>query len=115
MQDRRNFIKLGAGGLIGLFAGCKTETESSPGETSSVLLSNRSEQTWSEIQDEFVIREGLTYLNNGTLGLSPTPVSQAIKDRMDVVNATGTHSGVEAGLKTALANYLNVTKDELAL
>ena len=67
MQDRRDFLKLGAAGLVGLFANTAiaetTEIDANFGGVKD--LSNKS---WKRIQKEFTIKNKLNYLNTGTMG-----------------------------------------------
>ncbi len=105
---------MGAGGLLGLFAGCQTESTELPTEPILTSGSDRSGYTWKQIRNEFNIDSDLDYLNNATMGLSPVSVIDAVKAQIDLVNSTGNYSSAEPGLKLSMSSLLGVTQHELA-
>lgn len=62
----------------------------------------------------FELKKEILFFNNGTIGPSPKVVSKAIMDRMDVVNQTGTYSGLEHILETTVAKFFNIKTTEIA-
>lgn len=114
MQDRREFLRTGSLGLLGLFA-TSVPMEASADATTKAKLIDRSEWSWKKIQKQFTIDKKINYLNNGTMGLSPDPVIEAVVDRMKVVNSKGQYSGEEAKLLGKLAHYLHCDNHELAI
>lgn len=69
---------------------------------------------WGEIAKNFRLKDGFHYFNNGTIGLSPIVVSNAVKNEMDIMDTTGGQHHEEATIK-ALAGFLKVQNDEIAL
>lgn len=62
----------------------------------------------------FELKKDILFFNNGTIGPSPKVVSKAIKDRIDLVNQTGTYSGLEHLLENTVAQFFNVKTTEIA-
>ena len=114
MQDRRDFIKLGAAGLVGLFA--NTASADTTGLDSDYRkLKNLSDKSWKRIQKEFTIEKKINYLNTGTMGLSPKVVRETIMRRMEVVNSTGSYSGMKHKAQERLAQLMKCNADEIAI
>ena len=114
MQNRRDFLRTGSVGLLGLFAS-SIPMEATADNYSKEKVLDRSEWSWSKIQKQFTIDKKINYLNNGTMGLSPDPVIDAVVERMKVVNSKGQYSGEEATLLVKLANLLHCNKGEIAI
>ena len=62
---------------------------------------------WEEITKKFRIPDNYHYFNNGTIGLSPIMVSEAVKKEMDLMDANGTHENELLTIKP-LDNCLKV-------
>ncbi|MBK8722177.1 MAG: aminotransferase class V-fold PLP-dependent enzyme [Saprospiraceae bacterium] len=69
---------------------------------------------WEEITKKFRIPDNYHYFNNGTIGLSPIMVSEAVKKEMDLMDANGNHENELLTIKP-LANFLKVKNEEIAL
>ena len=69
---------------------------------------------WLEIRRQFPLTDKRTFFNNGTIGPSPYPVLEAVRNKMDELNAWGEYGGQEVS-REPLANLLNVTKEEISL
>lgn len=114
MQNRREFIKyIGIGGLsIGL---APNNVFSTPlGNTKSVLSPNN-ETEWSQLRSEFILSEKISYLNNGTMGVSPKAVFDEAVSKMRYADENGHYGGGEKEACDALAKFLNVHQDEIGL
>ncbi len=114
MQQRRDFIKIGAAGFLGLFSG-NLEAHVLDNEIDVSKGLNLSTATWKKIQKSFNIDKNINYLNNGTMGLSPNVVSEAVIQRMEIVNSTGSYSGVDKSTLARLGKLMNCDASEVAL
>lgn len=114
MQDRRDFIRIGAAGLVGLFAN-RVGAENSGLEANAEKIVNRSDCSWNKIKREFSIKKDIQYLNTGTMGLSPKVVTESVIRRMEIVNATGSYSGMEHLALEKLAQLMNCDASEVAI
>lgn len=115
VQDRRDFVKLGTAGLLGLFTACSSEPSDQTQNNEVNYGANRKDWSWENIRKEFSINPSLEFMNNGTLGLSPKTVQNALIKQVEFVNSTGGYSGFEKDLKTHLTTFLGVAEDEIAL
>jgi len=116
VQQRREFIRLGVGGLLGLFASCRLDHSG----THKRRLMDRlptfdlSEATWEEIQNEFHFNN-TNFFNNGTIGPSPKGVEQAIVDRISFVNETASYTGFEEIALEHITRFINADEGEVAI
>jgi len=78
------------------------------------------ESYWEKVRAQFHLNPETIYLNNGTLGLCPKPVTQAVYDGYVYLAETGSEGRgqlwdeVEESRKTA-ARFLGADEDEIAL
>ncbi len=85
MFDRRGFLSSFAGlaalGSSPLPDACQDILAHSPGQLPGRALYDTDEEAyWTEVRKLFLIPEDEVYLNNGTVGSSPTPVLKAVFD-----------------------------------
>jgi L-cysteine/cystine lyase len=115
VQERREFIRLGVGGLLGLFASCRLETtpEHIPLED-RLPTYDLSSASWEEIQKEFHFNE-TNFFNNGTIGPSPLVVQKVIQERIAHVNSTTSYTGFERIALKHLASLINADEGEVAI
>jgi cysteine desulfurase / selenocysteine lyase len=111
-QRRREFIRIGGLGLLGLFA--RNQVESSPIPRVE-KFSKREKIDWSEIRSEFDLNQDRTFLNNGTMGPSPRVVVEAVTNRTIEINRNGTYGGGDRECVDAIARLVNANTDEIAL
>ena len=114
MQDRRDFIRFGAVGLVGLFANRAT-ADITGLENVHSNIEDRSKCSWKKIQKEFSIKKDIQYLNTGTMGLSPNVVTESVIRRMEIVNSTGSYSGMEHVALENLAKMMGSEASEIAI
>lgn len=114
MQDRRDFIRIGAAGLVGLFANRVTANTTAFKSVQEKII-DRSDCSWKKIQKEFSIRKDIQYLNTGTMGLSPNVVTEAVIRRMEIVNSTGSYSGMEKIALQRLGELMHCEASEVAI
>lgn len=75
------------------------------------------EAYWLKIRDEWTIAHGeLLYMNNGTMGPSPRPVTERVTSRIEHVDATGDYGGNYEEIRKSVARVLgaNPSGDEIA-
>ena len=80
LVSRRDVLKLGATGLarIGL-TGCRLESTIEPRTFSATDLRPSSDQ-WEAVLASFGVLDGLSYMNNASIGMPPDVVAQAVAD-----------------------------------
>lgn len=71
--------------------------------------------SWDQIRSYFPLKESLTFLNNGTMGITPTPVLNAVKDSFSRIaeNAAYPHHNNE--LETKLAELIGCDAQEIGI
>lgn len=86
------------------------------------LLSSDPEQFWLRIRNEqFFLPEWRNFLNNGSLGVTPRPVFQAVADYMQLGDSRALDEYPRWGYETMdahrqeMADFIGCSKDELAL
>lgn len=89
----------------------------------ATLLGEDPDAYWKRVRDEqFLMPEARAFLNNGSLGVAPVPVVQAVKDYLDRSAALRIDEGYPRwGYETldeereALAEFVGCSRDELAI
>jgi selenocysteine lyase/cysteine desulfurase len=114
VQDRRDFLRIGAAGLTGLFVNHLALAEQEVGGKSK-FSRDISNATWKKIQQEFCIDKNIKYFNTGTMGLSPKVVMESVQQRMEIVNSTGSYSGMEHIAIEALSKMMHCDISEVAI
>ena len=110
MQDRRAFIKLSAAGLLGMaFQDANME------ETYELAVPDLRAASWSKIQKQFKFDKGVTFMNNGTMGINPLPVQRAVADRISYISRRGSYGGLEMMAQKKIAEYIGAEQQEIAL
>ncbi len=75
------------------------------------------ETFWNQLRDQFPLLRDRIYFNTSTMGISPRPVLDAVKDHMEVLEQSG-DSGHSAPLwqevKEGVGQLLNASADEIA-
>ncbi len=103
MSNRRNFLKLlGIGAMTPLSALPALEQQLTPPES-----------FWEKIRKDFLIATDHHYFNNGTMGISPKPVLEALKKRLEHTDSTGDYGQIEKAL-APLARLVKVKETELS-
>ena len=76
---------------------------------------------WSQVRSHFMLEEGHAYFNNAALGLPPKPVRDAIARGFSLMSENPSKAKkvfppyIEKTLKPALASFLGVNAEEIAL
>ncbi len=71
--------------------------------------------TWESIPSLFSVKNNVTFLNNGTMGLCPIPVLDAISESVRNSAENAKYGGGEKSLKKKLAAFIGATEEEIAL
>lgn len=66
-------------------------------------------------RDNWVLEPHITYLNNGTMGVSPQVVLQEVQEQMFKTDSQGIYGGGEKPLLDALSELFSVSPQSLAL
>lgn len=69
---------------------------------------------WNLVRMQFPLSHDTTYLNNGTMGVSPYAVIDAVYQRSVLVNSKGIYGGGDHEAMTALARFVGAEESELA-
>lgn len=116
-MDRRNFIQ--AASLFGVPALGASPSKPLPPAN---LLATDAEAYWSRIRrEQFLLAEWRAYLNNGSLGVAPRPVVQAVADFTQSGATLSTDQYPRWGYETldqereAFAKFAGCRKSELAI
>jgi len=72
------------------------------------------ESFWKLVRSQFPLSNDMTYLNNGTMGVSPYAVIDAVYQRSVMVNAKGIYGGGDHEAMTALARFVGADESEMA-
>jgi isopenicillin-N epimerase len=130
MMDRRGFLSSFAGiagvaGSLGLSPKWHEVLEQEPPKLpDNSLYSSDEEAYWTELRKQFLIPADEVYLNNGTVGSSPTPVLRAVFDgyydtermaQSDPEDYPIWGYGAWNEFRDPLAEFVGCKRDELAL
>ena len=126
MHDRRRFLLSSAGlaGVLALPRDLFAQAVAPQPLPDPNLYMNDEEAYWGELRKLFVIPEDEVYLNNGTVGSSPTPVLRAIFDGYNDTEKMSQQDPEDYPIwgyaawnefRDPLASFLGCTRNELAL
>jgi selenocysteine lyase/cysteine desulfurase len=114
--SRRVFIRTVAGGVVG---GAVLYAFPEDARAKYVLAFDQSvdgedEAFWEFVRTQFPLTHDITYLNNGTMGVSPFVVIDAVRAEMEEVDRQGRYGGWEAA-RPKLAALVNASVEEISL
>lgn len=122
--SRRRFLKGGLAAAAGVAAASMWDVAAFSQESEALPPGPPAriddESYWEKVRAQFHLNPDTIYLNNGTLGLCPKPVTQAVYDGYVYLAETGSEGRsqlwdeVEASRKTA-ARFLGADEREMAL
>lgn len=114
--DRRGFIKTFAGGALGgaiLYAFPETA------RAKYIIANDQNvaaddDPFWSVVRGQFPLKKDPLFLNNGTMGVSPFVVIDAVKMEMEEVDRMARYGGWE-GARPKVARFINASEEEISL
>jgi selenocysteine lyase/cysteine desulfurase len=114
--NRRDFVKLVTGGIIG---GMTLLSVPASSKARYVVADNGTysptdEKFWKLVKEQFPIIKNMIWMNNGTMGPSPYVVQEAMYAKESDVNATGNYSGYD-NVRPKLAKMIGCDKEEISL
>jgi L-cysteine/cystine lyase len=116
MTTRRRFIRQLSGGMVGTWAltALPADTQARFIIASDEIIGAEDEAFWGAVRDQFPLTHDRVYLNNGTLGPSPSPVIEATRKALDTIDATGEYAGWETA-RPKIAAFTGVEESEISL
>ena len=72
------------------------------------------EPFWKLVRSQFPLTKEITYLNNGTMGVSPYSVIDAVYQKSVNINSRGIYGGGDHECIAALAKFVGADKEEIA-
>jgi L-cysteine/cystine lyase len=112
--NRRNFIRSASLLAAASFAELEAMAAASQLNTKGGSIADDDEKYWSNVRQMFPLTKEWTYLNNGTMGPSPYPVIEAVKNGMMEGDHHGSYGGWEA-TAAKIAKFIGANDNEIAL
>jgi len=112
--NRRNFIRSASLIAAASFAEMEAFASMQMLKTDDEMVAADDEVYWDNVRQLFPLMRNMMYLNNGTMGPSPYPVIEAVRDGMMEADHHGGYGGWEA-TSGRLANFLGADETEIAL
>jgi L-cysteine/cystine lyase len=114
--SRRRFIRQLSGGVVGTWALTALPADS---RARYILADGEKvrpddEQFWTTVRSQFPLTHDRVYFNNGTMGPSPFPVVEALRNALDTIDTTGEYGGYETA-RPKIAKFVNVDESEISL
>jgi len=72
------------------------------------------ESFWKVLRSQFPLKKDITYLNNGTMGVSPYPVIDAVYQKSLTINSSGHYGGGDKEALEAIARFVGADMAEIA-
>lgn len=107
-MDRNDFIKTALLGIPALSSSLSTTPKTPPPTIQD------GENYWNFVRSQFPLSDKISYLNNGTMGVSPFSVIDAVTQKSVYVNTEGHYGGGEHEAIKALARFIGADEDEIA-
>ncbi len=112
--NRRNFIRSASVLATVTFAEIQALTAKQMISNTEDIVDADDEAYWDNVRQLFPLTQKMIYLNNGTMGPSPYPVIEAVRDGMMEGDHHGGYGGWEAA-SGKLAGFLGADEAEIAL
>lgn len=112
--NRRNFLRSAS-----ILAACSLSeldvmAAAQQAKTNGKLVAKDDEAYWQNVRQLFPLTKDRIYLNNGTMGPSPYPVIEAVREGMMQSDEYGNYSGYEKSIDS-IAAFVGADKKEIAL
>lgn len=112
---RRAFLQQAAALFVGsAAAGSWPFTAIGQNKQPHLPAGKNGEAFWQAVQQQFTLKEGFAFLNNGTIGPSPLTVQNALIDGIEFVNSTCQYGGGDVA-REGIAKLINAHRDEISL
>lgn len=72
-------------------------------------------QSWAAIRNQFPLKNDMTYLNNGTMGITPYPVLHAVQQNYLHIAENGAYPHHNSELETQLSKIIGCSSQELGI
>lgn len=114
--SRRAFLTAVAGGvggelvLAGLSPGAHASAPGAPRETGGP----DDEEFWNFVRMQFPVGDNPCFMNNGTMGISPFAVADAVRADMEDADRHGRYGGWD-DVRPKIARFINASPEEIAL
>ena len=110
-MDRKIFLKTGLGAALAssispVWGKSKQENQS---------ISDYDISDWGKIRKAFPLKSDITFLNNGTMGITPYPVLNAVKNSFSQIAENAKYPHHNKDLETRLANLLGCSPEEIGI
>lgn len=112
--NRRNFIRSASVLAAASFTELEAMAAMNDINTGGDDVSADDETYWKNVRQLFPLTKDWAYLNNGTMGPSPYPVIEAVRNGMMDGDHHGSYGGWEA-TEDRLAKFVGAEKEEIAL
>lgn len=112
--NRRNFIRSASLLAAASFTELEALAAAKELNTNGGSIADDDEKYWNNVRQLFPLTKDFAYLNNGTMGPSPYPVIEAVKNGMMEGDHRGNYGGWEA-TAAKLAKFVGAHEDEIAL
>jgi cysteine desulfurase/selenocysteine lyase len=109
-MNRQQFLKY----ALLAYPALATSMTSSKSPLGITENTNLDESFWKLVRSQFPLSKDMTYFNNGTMGVSPYAVIDAVYQRSVMVNAKGIYGGGDHEAMTTLARFVGAEESEMA-
>ena len=117
---RRDFFKKSAAGIIGFFGGGYVNMALGSQNNFKKPISP-TDKNWSAINSQFILKKGITYMNNASLGMPPIDIVDSVKLGYEEISKEPLHGKhklqdrINNNVMPLLAKTFNVNKEEIIL
>ena len=117
---RRDFFKKSAAGIIGFFGGGHLNIALGSQNNFKKPISP-TDSNWSVINSQFILKKGITYMNNASLGMPPINVVDSVRSGYEKISKEPLHGKhklqdrINNDVIPLLAKTFNVNKEEIIL
>ncbi len=119
--SRRGFVGASAGTLVAALGGCSRQAPPPSSPPPLTRPEGDTDADWAHVRAQFLLDEGVAYMNNASLGMPPRQVFEAVADGYRALSREPLHGkhdlqdAVADAVLPALAGLLGVRPGELAL
>ena len=113
---RRNFLSAIAGGVAGelILAGLPHRAHAAAAGARAAVAGPDEEEFWNFVRLQFPVGTEPCYMNNGTMGISPFAVADAVRADMEDADRNGRYGGWD-NVRPKIAQFIHADVAEIAL